>query len=43
MGATLEDLATVIHPHPRLNEGVAEAADLALGLPTHMLAPGKQG
>jgi dihydrolipoamide dehydrogenase len=43
MGATLEDLAAVIHPHPRLNEGIAEAADLALGLPTHMLAPGKQG
>ncbi len=35
MGATLEDLAATIHPHPRLNEGLAEAAELALELPTH--------
>jgi dihydrolipoamide dehydrogenase len=37
MGATLEDLAATMHPHPRLNEGLAEAAELALGLPTHAL------
>jgi dihydrolipoamide dehydrogenase len=38
MGATLEDLAGTIHPHPRLSEGLLEAAELALGLPTHALA-----
>lgn len=37
MGATLEDLAGSMHPHPRLTEGLAEAAELALGLPTHAL------
>lgn len=37
MGATLTDLAETIHPHPRLCEGIAEAADLALGMPTHTL------
>jgi dihydrolipoamide dehydrogenase len=39
MGATLEDLALTIHPHPTLCEGIVEAAELALGLPTHALAP----
>ena len=38
MGATLEDLAGTMHPHPRLSEGLLEAAELALGLPTHVLA-----
>jgi dihydrolipoamide dehydrogenase len=37
MGATLTDIAETIHPHPRLSEGLVEAADLALGLPTHVL------
>lgn len=37
MGATLEDLAGTMHPHPRLSEGLLEAAELALGLPTHTL------
>jgi dihydrolipoamide dehydrogenase len=38
MGATLEDLAGTLHPHPRLSEGLLEAAELALGLPTHALS-----
>ena len=41
MGATLEDVAETIHPHPRLCEGFAEACEVALGLPTHVLAPDK--
>ncbi len=38
MGATLEDLAATIHPHPTLSEGLVEASELALGLPTHLLS-----
>jgi len=37
MGATLDDVALTIHPHPTLSEGLAEACELALGLPTHTL------
>jgi len=36
MGATATDLALTIHPHPTLSEAVGEAADVALGMPTHM-------
>lgn len=39
MGATLEDIAATVHPHPTLAEGIVEAAELALGLPTHTLPP----
>lgn len=35
MGATAEDLAANIHPHPTLSEGWAEAAELAFGSATH--------
>ena len=37
MGATLEDLALTIHAHPTLAEGIAEAAELALGHPVHVV------
>ena len=37
MGATLDDIALTIHPHPTLSEGLAETCELALGLPTHTL------
>lgn len=37
--ATVEDLALVIHPHPTVSEALAEAAELALGKPTHVLKP----
>jgi dihydrolipoamide dehydrogenase len=37
MAATVEDIAATIHPHPRLCEGLVEAADLAMNLPTHAL------
>lgn len=38
MGATLEDLALTIHPHPTLSEQLAEAAHLGLGHPIHVQA-----
>ena len=37
MGATLDDLALTIHPHPTLPESVMEAAKAALGEPIHIL------
>jgi dihydrolipoamide dehydrogenase len=36
MGATLEDLALTVHPHPSLSEQYREAAHLGLGQPIHM-------
>jgi dihydrolipoamide dehydrogenase len=35
MGATLEDIADTIHPHPTYSEAVQEAAEAALGRPMH--------
>ncbi len=35
MGATLEDIADTIHPHPTYSEGIQEAAEAALGRPIH--------
>jgi len=37
MGATIEDLSLIIHPHPTLVEGFGELADKALGLPINSL------
>jgi dihydrolipoamide dehydrogenase len=37
LGATLEDLALTIHPHPTLSEMVPEVAEVALGRPTHII------
>jgi dihydrolipoamide dehydrogenase len=42
MGASLEDVALTIHPHPTLSEQVAEAAHVALGRPIHISAPKKR-
>ena len=39
MGATLEDLAVTIHPHPTLGESVMEAAEVALGTVVHIPNP----
>jgi dihydrolipoamide dehydrogenase len=36
MGATLDDLALTLHPHPTIAESFVEAADLALGQPRHI-------
>ncbi|MFZ2353753.1 dihydrolipoyl dehydrogenase [Paucilactobacillus nenjiangensis] len=35
-GMNVEDVALTIHPHPTLSEPIAEAADVALGFPTHI-------
>ena len=37
MGATLEDLALTIHPHPTISEALKEVAEVALGRPLHYL------
>lgn len=37
MGATLEDLAWTVHPHPTLPEGIMESAEAALGHAIHVL------
>ena len=37
MGATLEDLALTIHPHPTLGETMMEAAEAGLGHAIHVL------
>lgn len=37
MGALAADLALTIHPHPTLSETEAEAAEIYLGSPTHLL------
>ncbi|MBI4371089.1 MAG: dihydrolipoyl dehydrogenase [Elusimicrobia bacterium] len=37
VGATLEQVARTIHPHPTLNEAFAEACEAAMGKPIHML------
>lgn len=37
MGATLEDMALTIHPHPTLGETMMEAAETALGHAIHII------
>jgi dihydrolipoamide dehydrogenase len=37
MGATVEDIALTIHPHPTLPEAIMEASELASGRPIHQL------
>jgi len=37
MGATVEDISLIIHPHPTLVEGYGELADSAMGTPTNSL------
>jgi dihydrolipoamide dehydrogenase len=36
MGATLEDIANTIHPHPTMGESIMEAAEVALGTVVHI-------
>lgn len=38
MGATIEDVASTIHPHPTLSEAFQEAAEAAIGEAIHILA-----
>ena len=37
MGATVEDIALTVHPHPTLPEAIMEAAESAAGHPIHRL------
>jgi len=37
MGATVDDIALTIHPHPTLPEAIMEASELAAGRPIHQL------
>ena len=37
MGATVEDIALTIHPHPTLPEAIMEASESAAGHPVHQL------
>jgi dihydrolipoamide dehydrogenase len=37
MGATVEDLALTVHPHPTLPEAIMESAEAALGQAIHIL------
>ncbi len=37
LGATLEDVALTIHPHPTLTEMYPESAEVGLGHPTHLI------
>lgn len=39
MGASVEDLAMCIHPHPTLSETIMEAAEVSLGTCTHIYRP----
>ncbi|MCB0326354.1 MAG: dihydrolipoyl dehydrogenase [Bdellovibrionales bacterium] len=36
MGATVEDIALTVHPHPTMGEIMMECAETALGLPIHI-------
>ncbi|MGC8478679.1 MAG: dihydrolipoyl dehydrogenase [Candidatus Micrarchaeia archaeon] len=42
MGATAEDIAATIHPHPTYSEAVQEAAEAAIGAPIHFFYGKKQ-
>lgn len=35
-GATLEDIALTVHPHPSLSEAIMDSADAGLGMPTNI-------
>lgn len=41
MGATAEDLAAIVHPHPTLSETVMEAAEVFFGHATHVFSKKK--
>lgn len=41
LGATMEDIALTIHPHPTLPESLMEAAEVALGQGIHIFTPKK--
>lgn len=42
MGATIEDVALTIHPHPTISEGLSEVSDMVLGQAIHIYDPDKK-
>jgi dihydrolipoamide dehydrogenase len=42
MGATAEDIALTVHPHPTLSESVAFAAEIQDGSITDLMPPRKR-
>jgi len=40
MGASVQDVALTIHPHPTLPEAIREAAEAALGRAIHVVNKG---
>jgi dihydrolipoamide dehydrogenase len=42
MGATVQDLAESVHPHPTLSETIMEAAEVFYGFSTHTFSPKKR-
>ena len=42
MGATLEDILSTVHPHPTMSESLMEAAEVAAGVPIHVLPKSKK-
>jgi len=43
MGATAEDLAAIVHPHPTLSETIMESAEAFFGHATHIVSKKKEG
>jgi hypothetical protein len=43
MGATAEDIALTVHPHPTLSETLMECAEAFYGHATHTIAKKKTG
>jgi dihydrolipoamide dehydrogenase len=37
MGASLQDLQGIVHPHPTLSEALVESVDAALGQAVHIV------
>ena len=43
MGATAEDIALTVHPHPTLSETLMECAEVFYGYATHTIAKKRAG
>jgi dihydrolipoamide dehydrogenase len=43
MGATAEDIALTVHPHPTLSETLMECAEVFYGHATHTVAKKRSG
>jgi dihydrolipoamide dehydrogenase len=43
MGATAEDIALTVHPHPTLSETLMECAEVFYGYATHTISKKRAG